>query len=342
MFAEVAEAMGEEFAMYLPACVEKAMASLELDDGVVYDSDEEENEREKGGGSDSEEDIDSEEEEEDRGNNNYSVFSGVVEEKAAACKAVASYAHHCPVAFAGHINRFMDKMGNMADYMHEMVRMQAHAALSRLAQCALKAAPPPLVDAFPVVDAALNASQRALLEDDDRNAVSAAMESAAEVVKSMGAAAGGAIAHLEAAGHLKGLSEHCLAVLEGRAMCQEGDNEEGAGGGEDEEEDEEAELGQIVLEGCAELLPALAAVAGAAFAASFQPHFAALMRRTAANRPEGQRSVAYATLVEVVKAVGPAAAPVVPVALPGCIRELANAETPGGALHVGIKLTHIP
>ena len=90
MFAEVAEAMGEEFGMYLPACVEKAVASLDLDDGVVYDSDEEENERGGGGGggSDSEEDIDSEEDDEDggRGDSNYSVFSGVVEEKAAACK----------------------------------------------------------------------------------------------------------------------------------------------------------------------------------------------------------------------------------------------------------------
>jgi len=40
--------------------------------------------------------------------------------------------------------------------------------------------------------------------------------------------------------------------------------EEGGGGGEDddEEDDEEAELGQIVLEGCAELLPAIAAVVG--------------------------------------------------------------------------------
>ena len=100
------------------------------------------------------------------------------------------------------------------------------------------------------------------------------------------------------------------------------------GGPDDEEEDEEAELGQIVLEGVAELLPALAAVAGPSFATAFQPHFSALMRRTATNRPEGQRSVAYATLVEVVRAVGPDAAPVVPVALPGCIRELA-AESAG-------------
>jgi len=83
--------MGEEFAQYLPACAAKAMASLDLDDGVVYDSDEEENARGGGGGgggggSDSEEDLDSDEEGggggRGRENSNYSVFSGVVEEKA--------------------------------------------------------------------------------------------------------------------------------------------------------------------------------------------------------------------------------------------------------------------
>lgn len=246
---------------------------------------------------------------------------------------MASYAHHCPVAFRGYIDQFVDKMGNMADYMHEMVRMQAHAALARLAQCALLGAPPPTgnLSAMPAVDAALNAAQRAMLEDDDRDAVAAAMEAAAEVVKSVGAAAGGGIAHLHSAGHITGLADHCLAVLEGRAMCQEGEDEDGGGGagGEDEEEDEEAELGQIVLEGCAELLPALATIAGASFAPAFKPHFAALLRRTGANRPEGQRSVAYATLVEVVRAIGSAATPVVPLALPGCLRELRAAETAG-------------
>ena len=212
--------------------------------------------------------------------------------------------------------------------MHEMVRAQSHPALARLAQCAMRAAPPPDPASLAVIDASLNAAARALAEDDDRDAVAAAMESAAEVVKSLGAAAGGARAHFEAT-HLKALADHCLAVLEGRALCQEGDDEEGGGGGEeDDEDDEEAELGQIVLEGCAELLPAIAAVASASSHHMFQPHFAALMRRTAASRPEGQRSVSYANLVEVARAIGPAAIPVVPIALPGCIREL-SAETAG-------------
>lgn len=348
MYAEVAEALGEAFAPYLPGCVDKAMTSLRLDDGVVYDSDEEEHERNgrripglPGGDSDDDgEDLSDSDSDGGGGGGNYSIFSGVVEEKAAACKAVASYAHHCPDAFKTHIGAFLNPMGDMADYMHEMVRSQAHHALARMAQCALRAAPPPSTEAFPIVDASLNATQRAALEDDDRDAVAAAMESAAEVIKSVAAIGGGGIRHLADAGHLKGLSDHCLAVLEGRAPCQEGDDEDhwaeegepgenpGDDGDDPEEEDEEAELGQIVLEGVAELLPALAAVGGAEFAPHFQPHFAALMRRTSGTRPEGQRSVSYATIVEVVRAIGPAAAPVVPLALPGCCREFA-AETAG-------------
>ena len=343
MYAEVAEALCESFAPYLPACLDKALASLRLDDGVLYDSDEEEHERAARGGEGSdvdEEDDDLNDSDGDGagGNNNYSIFSGVVEEKAAACKAIASYAHHCPDAFKGHIGQFLDPMGGMADYMHEMVRSQAHHALARMAQCALKAAPPPSTEAFPVVDACLNATQRAAAEDDDRDAVGAAMESAAEVVKSVAAAAGGGIKHIADAGHLKGLSDHCLAILEGRAPCQEGDdteqwhddgvNGQGGPGDEEEEEDEEAELGQIVLEGVAELLPALAAVGGAEFAPHFQPHFAALMKRTHTNRPEGQRSVSYATIVEVIRAIGPAASAVIPLALPGCCAEF-TAESAG-------------
>ena len=329
---------------YLPGCVEKARGfAPRLDDGVVYDSDEEEHDRARrsmvpGGDSDDDgEDLSDSDSDGGGGGGNYSIFSGVVEEKAAACKAVASYAHHCPNAFKTHIGAFLNPMGDMADYMHEMVRSQAHHALARMAQCALKAAPPPSAEAFPIVDASLNATQRAALEDDDRDAVAAAMESAAEVIKSVAALGGGGIRHLADAGHLKGLGDHCLAVLEGRAPCQEGDDEEhwaeeGAGDADDEddpeEEDEEAELGQIVLEGVAELLPALAAVGGAEFAPHFQPHFAARDATNVGTRPRDSGRCRTPRSWRLVRAIGPAAAPVVPLALPGCCREF-GAETAG-------------
>ena len=339
MFAEVVEAYGEEFEAYLPACLAKAAESLDLDDGVLYDSDEDAADRGRG----YDDGFESDSDDSDGGGGGgrgerYSVFSGICEEKAAACKAIANYAHHAPRAFTPRLNEFVDRVGRMCDYMHEMVRAQAHLAMARLARCALEAAPPPATESLAVVDAALCATQRACLEDDDREAVATAMEAAAEVLKSVGAAAGGGVAFVIEKGHVAELAAHCLAVLEGRAACQEGEHDElehatrNGGGGDDddeEDEDEEAELGQIVLEGVAELLPALVTFAGAASHASFQPHVAALLRRTSVNRPEGQRSVAYATLVEVVRAIGAPAAVIVPMALPGCARELSSAESGG-------------
>ena len=207
------------------------------------------------------------------------------------------------------------------------------------------------------MDKSLNAAHRALSEDDDRDAVCAAMEAAAEVIKSVArrdgtdldaagaadvGAAGPGAARLHAGKHVEGLAALCLRVLEGRAVCQEDADDDVdfrsdpglRDSGEtpsDEDEDEEAELGVVVLEGCAELLPALVAVAGANAAAAFEPHFAALARRVGPSRPEGQRSVAYATLVEMVKALGaaPAVARVAPAALAGCVGEMAGAHTAG-------------
>ena len=198
MYAEVAEALGEGFAPYLPGCVKKAMASLRLDDGVVYDSDEEEHDRARRSmvpGGDSDDDG------EDLSDSTATAGTGTGTTPSSAASsrkkplraAIASYAHHCPNAFKTHIGAFLNPMGDMADYMHEMVRSQAHHALARMAQCALKAAPPPSAEAFPIVDASLNATQRAALEDDDGDAVAAAMESAAEVIKSVAALGGGGI-----------------------------------------------------------------------------------------------------------------------------------------------------
>ena len=215
--------------------------------------------------------------------------------------------------------------------MHEIVRAQAHGALARMRVRAPRRAPP-AQDAFPVVDAALNAAHRALAEDDDRDSASAAMESAAEVIKSVAAAAGGGIAHLERAGHVKGLSDLCLAVLEGRAACQEGDDDEddfalGRGGDDDEDDDEEAELGQIALEGCAELPPGARRGGGRRARAEFEPP----SPRYSGVRPTRVRraaSVAYATPGGDSR-LRPAAAPAVPAALPGCLRELTRAESAG-------------
>ena len=82
---------------------------------------------------------------------------------------------------------------------------------------------------------------------------------AAEVIKSVAAAAGGGIAHLERAGHVKGLSDLCRPSSRPRGVPgggrRRGRFRARRGGDDDEDDDEEAELGQIALEGCAELPP---------------------------------------------------------------------------------------
>ena len=255
LFAETAQALGDElFAEYLPVCVEKAKESLELDDGVAYDSEDDDDDANSGDDSDDGSDND------DRnGGINYSVFSGVVEEKAAACRAVASYALYCPVSFLPYLPKFKETMSAMTDHMHDAVRAQAHAALARIAQCALRASPrssgadPDSSSAFAAVDASLNATHRSLTEDDDRDAVAAAMEAAAAVIQSVGERDGldfkrigvstlvdssgtcSGIARLHAGQHIENLSSLCLSILQGKAACQEDVHDEIDFGGDEDE-----------------------------------------------------------------------------------------------------------
>ena len=82
----------------------------------------------------------------------------------------------------------------------------------------------------------------------------------------------------------------------------------------------------VVIEAVAELLPALAMYMGETFATHFVPHFNALMKRTEENHTETERSLCYATLVEVVRAVGAPAAGCAVVALPRCLRDVASLD----------------
>jgi hypothetical protein len=150
-------------------------------------------------------------------------------------------------------------MSAMTDHMHDAVRAQAHAALARIAQCALRASPrssgadPDSSSAFAAVDASLNATHRSLTEDDDRDAVAAAMEAAAAVIQSVGERDGldfkrigvstlvdssgtcSGIARLHAGQHIENLSSLCLSILQGKAACQEDVHDEIDFGGDEDE-----------------------------------------------------------------------------------------------------------
>ena len=312
LFGEVAEGLKEDFAPYLAVCVGKAFESLELDDGIMFDSEDEADRNE----------LDSDEEEEDmsRKPSGYSIRSGVMEEKSSACKALNCYASHCPRAFAPYIAKASALLTDVTDYMHEMVRVQAHLALAQTALAAVALDPAGAKD---IIDESLRASIRAVLEDEDRDAVAASVEAAAWLIKILKDHPS-----LDVSQHVVDLTAASLEILEGRALCQVEDGYDSEEGDEevDEDEDEDTESGLVVIEAIAELLPALAVYMGAAFATHFVPHFNALMKRTGENNTETERSLCYATLVEVVRAVGAPAAGCAGVALPRCLRDCKSAD----------------
>jgi len=314
LFGEVAAAMGEGFETYLDVCVGKAFESIQLDDGIMFDS-EDEADRDELGSDDDDYDGD----EGRRTGGGYSIRSGVMDEKASACKALNCYASHCPRAFAKYISKAAELLGSMCDYMHEMVRVQAHYALAQTTIAALMIDPE---SSRALVNESLSATIRCVLEDDDRDAVSASVEAAAMVLKMLKEHSA-----IDVSQHVVDLTAASLEILEGRTICQlEDDYDSEAGDDEDEGDDEDPEAGLSVIEAIADLLPALACYMGASFVDHFTPHFNALMKRTMEHRSETERLLCYATLVEVVRAVGPPAAMCAPVALPGCIRDLASRD----------------
>ena len=314
LFGEVAEALKEDFEPYLSVCVAKAFESIELDDGIMFDSEDEADRAE----------LDSDDQDEDEGGMTkqpagYSIRSGVMDEKASACKALNCYASHCPKAFGQYITKASELLGGMTDYMHEMVRVQAHLALAQTAIAAVTLNPAGAKD---LVNESLSATIRCALDDDDRDSVAASVEAAALLIKILKD-------HpvIDVSQHLNDLTATSLEILEGKTVCQLDDDDSEAGDEEDEEdEDPDVEAGLIIIEAIAELLPALALYMGAAFATHFVPHFNALMKRTGEDHTETERSLCYATLVEVVRAVGPSAAGCAPVALPRCLRDVKSSD----------------
>ena len=236
----------------------------------------------RAGDSDSEEDLDSDGE--DAGGRRWrpaTPSSRAWSRKRLACRAVSSYT---VPRLQGHIGEFLDKMGQMAN-MHEIVRAQAHGARRGWRSARSSPRPRRRRTTFPVVDAALNAAHRALAEDDDRDSASAAMESAAEVIKSVAAA------RRESRTSSARDTSRPLRSVSGRprAARHGGDDDEDdfalGRGGDDDGTTTRRRSSDRSLEGCAELLPALAAVAGGA-RAGFEPRFAALLRRASDTRPE--------------------------------------------------------
>ena len=362
VFAAAAAAAGPELAPWLPGCVGRALASLQLDDGELVDTD---TESEGGGEENAGEaarraahadalsrgapppppsppatagaDSDSDDDERD-----FRVRTGVLGEKAAACAALGEFAHHCGAAFVPHLSEAMPHLQRMAGYFHEDVRGAAYEAIGQCVACAAASRSPLPPQAFADVVSLL---AKHATEEDDPGAASSAMEAAARVLRS--APPGSAPGNPLLAKPISQLSGVALAVLTKTARCQrsgdDSDDDAGGGGGgggagahggshggshpqEPSPDDDDGEAAEEwLLSGVGELLPALAHALGSHhFGALFGPHFAALLKRGAHSAPPGEREEVMGALAQVCDQLGEAAAPCLPLAMPLALREMAS------------------
>ena len=303
-FAAAASTAGPDFAPWLQGVIQHAFASLDLDDGVTFDSDSDDAD----GASDDGDD--------ERRVRNLSVRTGVLDEKASAARALGEYARLCGTAFTPFVTDVLPVLLRLASYFHENVRAQSFESIGRCVENA-SASDAPLPPA--VLNEVMEALASAAHDDDDKSAVAMAMEASAAVLRKTSKDA----IPLE---HLFKLSDAALGVLTRKAACQaeaEGDSDAGS----DEEADAEDEE-EVLMAALSELLPALATVMDHnIFLPRFSEHFKALMSRGRASAPEGERAEVSAILVQVALALGAAAAPCAPVAMPFVLRELASKDS---------------
>eukprot|EP00218_Dolichomastix_sp_CCMP3274_P016267 CAMPEP_0170138518 /NCGR_PEP_ID=MMETSP0033_2-20121228/4984_1 /TAXON_ID=195969 /ORGANISM="Dolichomastix tenuilepis, Strain CCMP3274" /LENGTH=1066 /DNA_ID=CAMNT_0010374539 /DNA_START=11 /DNA_END=3211 /DNA_ORIENTATION=- len=312
-FSSVCDAMKEDFGPYLNVVVEKAIASLNEEDIVDSESEDDEDDED----SEDEEDL---QDEGKKGKFSFRVRTAVLDEKCGAIRALGVYAKHCPNAFAPFLPDALVAIHEGVNYLHESVRQEAVTALHSCVVCACGQSfvDPRLESKQAVVGNAVELLRACIEDDPESTPVAAAIDAAAEIVNGIGDDA------LKAA-CIKPFSEMALLVLKKEALCQN-IRQEDEDGDEDEEEDAEGsgensrEL--AILAAIAELLPALAKAAGASFTQLFAGHFNALMQRTPKSVPESERALVAATIVEVVRIVGTAAADCAPYALPVCLRDL--------------------
>ncbi|EFJ45451.1 hypothetical protein VOLCADRAFT_94324 [Volvox carteri f. nagariensis] len=320
MFACIAKALGADFVPYLQYTVPLALESIAQNDGMWDDDDDDDDEGE------SEEEEEGEDEGARKRAQQFSIRTGVLDEKCAATAALGLYAQAAPAAFMPYMEQALTALtkspGGMCRYFHEEVRVQAAEALPRLVLAVYGTCPPPAgatgaaaitPQVRHVLDVALQELTRAL-NDSDPGVTTAALQALTVLVKQLGVQAlGGEV--------MQQLAEAVTSVLKGEAPCQavfdeedddgdDGDDEAGGGGDEEEE----------LLAAATELLPVLAAAAGPdAYVPVFRSsHLPALLHRLRARQPADLRSVAVGGLAEV--------AEVLKELIPPLLRELRCSE----------------
>ncbi|KAJ7247679.1 hypothetical protein O6H91_Y377800 [Diphasiastrum complanatum] len=311
-FSNVAEILEEGLVQYLPRVVPLALASCNLDDGTALDFDDSDSEGEMAngfGGVSSDED-----EKDDRRVRNFSVRTGVLDEKAAATQALGLFALHTKSFFMPYLEDTLSVLKKHAGYFHEDVRLQAVIALQHLLTATEAAFPSGKhisTEVKHVLDIVMELYLRTLNEDDDKDTVAQVCSCIVDIIKSQTFSA------IEQ--FLMPLSVAVLSLLRQDAVCQQS-------GDTDSEADDDIEHDEVLMDAVTDILPAIASRMGPAFEPIFRQHFAPLMKFVKPAHPPSDRTMVIACIAEVAREIGPAITAYVESVMPVAIKDLSSTE----------------
>jgi len=319
LFAAIAKALKAGFTGYLQHVVPLAIESLEQDDGAGSEDDDAEDGAgpSANGPGQGAENSDEEGSSEGGHDRQFSVRTGVLDEKCAALNALGLYAEHLPVQFAPYLVQVLQLAAAGANYFHEEIRAQACTAFAKLVIATHHVFPPvpPLPQSQEVTQALSEVGPALLgaLEDCDKGVVSAALGALKDLLSALGAQP--MLPWLEKA------SQGITDVLQHKAVCFEYEDDK------DDGEDTEDEGGDAVEDLVAAAGDLAAALIGATGADAYAPvlasqHLPALMTRLRPQQPDGIRGVAMGVLAEISERMQAHMVPHLPKVVPSVLKEL--------------------
>jgi len=289
-FANIAELFEDDFAAgeLLHTCVGYALASLQAKDTV-------DNPLANAAGLDDDDESDDE-----GGARTVNVRTDLLDEKASACMALATFAKSTKAAFLPYVKDTLTVMGESTGYMHPDVRQNAQETCHGIMVCMHASYPPAapwtpgMPPSVPLADDLINVNSstivmhmNAIAGDDDRDVVGKACDCLAETIDLLGPAC----IHMV----LEDLCSDILTLLKGTARCQSME--------EEEEDEEDVDDHQNLLDSVTDLVVAMAKAMGASFAEIFDQYFHPVLKYCRPQNDDYDRSMSLGCMAEMINAM---------------------------------------
>ncbi|XP_024967682.1 importin-4-like isoform X3 [Cynara cardunculus var. scolymus] len=306
-FSNVAEILEDGMVRYLPYVVPLAFSSCNLDDGSavhIHDSYEDEDVGIAG--------VSSDDEAQDEPRvRNFSIRTGVLDEKAAATQALGLFALHTKNAYAPYLEESLKIMVKHSIYFHEDVRLQAVTGLKHILTAAnafLQGRNNRPSTMRKILDSVMTIYIKTMNEDEDKEVVAQACMSVAGIIKDFG--------YVAVDPYMPRLVESTLVLLCQKSACQQVESDSEINPGPNE----------LLMDAVTDLLPASAKALGSHFALIFATLFDPLMDFVReSNSPQG-RTMVVACLAEVAQHMGAPISGYVDKVMPLVLEELASSS----------------